>query len=478
MNKLCIVLVCLSCAFFNRVSGTNYTYPTGNSNINVSNSTFSATLLAGDTVFIPFLSGGWRTFSVTSLNSGAVGSYIVIYFQPNAYMTPNSGGQIQGNFLTASIGVKVQNLRMNDNTDILWRLQGYSSYIWVDSCSFVGMPGMGNQYTGSFTDFAGDTTQMFHHWHISRCVFDSLFATTTGSGVAITLGLNATSGVPSPHGYWRDIEIDHCLFDHYTSATGASNYISAILCFNISIHDNIFRNLSNGAPNPVGHASCINIGTDKFSIYNNVFGPNNFGNDVRSKSADLPGYGTPYAGRSSFYNNISINKRKYPVLESQVADTTNVGLYVRPRTSPECYNITAYNLAVGVGNGPYLACVIDCYNSDTVTGKNIIYTVLSDTAWTCNLNVMINASTGSIAFYDTASNKRVQFWAASGLADSVFYKPLRGGLLFNGGVATPSYISRDIYGTLRPLNGRTDIGAVELLDFIGPIPIGCPIITH
>lgn len=476
MNKLITILL-----LFPLFSGaTNYTYPTANSNINVTNSTFGVALNAGDTVFIPPLNGGWRSFSVTSLNSVVVGGYIVIYWQSalGAYLTPNSGGQLQANFLTSCTGVKIMNMNMSDNTDVLWRLQGYSSYIWVDSCVFRGMNGMGNIYVGSFANFGGDTTKMFHHWHISRCVFDSLFTTTTGSGVAIPLGSNATSGTPDANGFWRDVEIDHCLFDHYTSATGSSNYISAIVTFNLLIHDNIFRNLGNGAPNPVGHASCINVGTDKFSIYNNIFGPNNFGNDARTKSADLPGYGSAYAGRSVFNNNITFDKRKYPVLESQVADTTNVGLYVRLRTCPLCLNLTCYGLAVGIGNSPYQACPVDCYNTDTVTLKNCIYTVLLDTFWTCNLNKMIDAATGPIGFYDTASNKMVQFFQNSGIQDSAFYRPVQGGLLYGGGVAYPSFITSDIYGTPVPLNGRTDIGAVELINFIGPILVGSRLILH
>jgi hypothetical protein len=459
---------------------TNYTYPTGNSNINVTNSTFGATLNAGDTVFIPPLNGGWRSFSATSLSSGVVGGYIIIYWQSalGAYLTPNSGGQLQANFLTSCAGVKIMNMNMSDNTDVLWRLQGYSSYIWLDSCIFRGMNGMGNIYVGSFANFAGDTTKMFHHWRISRTIFDSLYTTTTGSGVAIPIGANATSGVPAGNGFWRDIEIDHCLFDHYTSATGSSNYISAIITFNLKIHDCIFRNLSNGAPNPVGHASCINVGTDLFNIYNNVFGPYNFGNDARTKSADLPGYGGLYEGRSIFNNNISYDKRKYPVLESQVADTTNVGLYVRPRTSPICLNITAYGLAVGIGNSPYQACVVDCYNNDTVTLKNCIYTVLRDTFWTCNLNKLIDVATTPIGFYDTASNRMVQFFQNSGIADSVTYPPIKGGILYGTGVAYPAYITKDIYGTPVPQNGRVDIGAVELFFPYISIPVGSRIIIH
>jgi hypothetical protein len=105
--------------------------------------------------------------------------------------------------------------------------------------------------------------------------------------------------------------------------------------------------------------------------------------------------------------------------------------------------------------------------------------MLRDTTWTAaGFNYTISASVSAIGYYDTASNQRVQLWVNSGLQDSTYYKPLRGGILSNKGVTPPAYITTDYYGNPRILNGFTDIGAVELLDFIGPIPRGCRLVAQ
>ena len=66
--------------------------------------------------------------------------------------------------------------------------------------------------------------------------------------------------------------------------------------------------------NPIGHAACIDYGSARVDVFNNVFGPNNFANDIRGSNTDLliPGY----MGRNKIYNNITFDKRKYPFCDA------------------------------------------------------------------------------------------------------------------------------------------------------------------
>ena len=458
---------------------TNYDYPTGgNNNVHVGNGTFGTALHAGDTVRIwPYGGGaGWRSHGYDSLNSGVDGQYIVIKWMPGAFIIPNSGGQLQANYLNNCNGVKFVGITMNDNVDVLFFSLGsslqYMKFIWFDSITLRRSAGFGLFYSGSFPAFNGDTTKCFRHWKFTHITADSLAPGGTGFGTGIGIGKQTTNG------FWLDVEIAYSTFSNYESTSGPSTYIGAINVYNLNIHHNTFSNLGMNVASPSGHAASIGANQCKYQIHDNVFGPNNFGNDVRGKQVDLPVAGTAYTGRSLWYNNISHHKRKYAMVESQLADTSNIGNYARRRTTPEIWNNTCYSFAVGVCCAPYTASIIDCYNNDTVTLKNNLYSVLSDTIWTINTvinsnpvkNALITLPNGPVSNYDTSNNRFVQFFSGSGLADTTTFRPLKSGTLYNAGLAVPSYITSDQYGTARPLIYRggsgVDIGAVQYLDAI------------
>lgn len=471
-----IFFVCLVVS----AKATNYTWSSGSTNINITNATFG-TLNGGDTVFIPFRSGGYRSFSFSGLNSGADGSYIYIWWAATAYITPSSSALL-ANTIDNCRGVYVRGFKMDDHVDAAMREggTGYNRWIYWDSCHFRGMPGFGPVANGGLSAFAGDTTKMRHHWRWHKCLFDSVYTGTSG-GIALGIGGNA-AGTITTNGYWRDVVVDSSYFGNYSSASpNTSNFIRIFEAFNIEVYGCTFENLGVVA-NPTGHAALIVTIASKWSVHDNFFGPDNFGNEIRDLGpCDLPVAGANYLGRCEFYNNLIFDKRKYPVYETRTVDggtLSTLSPYVRSRTMGYCYNNTAYALSVGVGNGPYETNMVDCYANDTVFVKNCVVTVCRDTTWgTVFGPFMWSAANGTITTKDTASNRLVQLWVNSGLSDSVRYIPKRPGTLWNLGVAVPSFITTDIYGSPRPTLGRNagtgvDIGAAQLFFPYIPVPYG------
>ena len=442
------------------VNATNYTWSTGTSSINISDSGPFGNLNAGDTVFIPVRSGDWYSYSVTNCDSGTPGGYIVVYWMPGAKIAINNN--TFNNYITNSSGVKTVGMEA-DNNPTIWRMgtTGYNNYIWFDSCSFNSTSGFGPYYTGALTAFNGNIANSMHHWKWTYCSFLGVYTGNT-SGVAITIGGNFP---PTRYSFWFDTEVSNCTFSDYPSNGAASNFISAFNCYNTVIRNNTFTNLGVVAT-PTGHAAVINAYAFHGQIYNNLFGPFNFGNAVRGKFAHCPSMGAAYTGLTKIYNNIIKNQRKYPGFEVQSCDTTgysNGGVVLaRNDSTPYFWNNTAYNLAVGVGNSPYIAALIDDYlSSAVVTAKNNVWVLLRDSVCSPNAWVQgIVAASGTSISYDTARN-RFNCTTWTGFADSTLFTPSANGMLNNTGLTPPSWLTTDIYGNARTQGGGTDIGAVE-----------------
>jgi hypothetical protein len=437
---------------------TNYTWSTSSTDVLINDVVFG-NLNAGDTVFIPIKSGGYRSYSIVNADSGSDGGYIVVYWRPGAFITPSCNNFLD--YITNSRGVKTVGLEKQNNCD-QWRsgTTGYSSYIWFDSLNMRGSNGFGLLPTGSLPNYNGTMATAMHHWKWTNCVFDSLAGSNSG-GVAISLGTFPINR----YEFWFDCEISNCSFSNYSSLASPANYIAAFNCYNTLIDRCTFTTLGNpSVTNPAGHASVINAYAFHGTISNCFFGSYNFGNDIRIRSTDMPSAGAAYTGRTRVFNCITKNKRKYAFLEAQEPDTTGYGGgYVRRRTAPEVWHITCYNMAVGAGgNNPYQTAIVDDYLTDTVTVKNSILTMIRDTTWGTGLGPFIFAqSTGNITFKDTAGTRLVQLWPNSGIADSVNFYPSAPGILYNTGATPPAYITTDIYENPRTGGGAADIGAAE-----------------
>ena len=169
------------------VPGTKYVWNTSNADIVVDNYVFGKKLKAGDTIIIPARAGGYGSQTYQGVNAGAAGAYVVVQFDPGAYLSPLTNDNLKS-YLDSCSGLKIVGMKMFQRGAVPFRLgnspygpdrgvpRGYSSYIWIDSAQIIGSSSFENSYTGIYPDYAGDTTKMFHHWKWTNCIFDSSYA--------------------------------------------------------------------------------------------------------------------------------------------------------------------------------------------------------------------------------------------------------------------------------------------------------------
>lgn len=457
-------------------NATTYIWPITTTNILI-NRTNYPTLTGGDSIYIPPRSAGatYRSFSLANINSGTPGQYIVIYWQSGAAITPNNSSPIFANSIDSVYGVKIVGFTMNDNIDVAMSSYSsghYSQYVWWDSCMFRGMNGFfpSSPQTLTTSNFTGDTTNCFYMWRWSRCTFDSLVGGNSGN-TAMRIGEIHKNNT------WVHVEIDHCDFGDYSSSSNPATYIAAFNVFGLYIHHDSLWNLGKNVPSPVGHAAQIFLQTCYYEIYDCYFGPNNFGNCIRSfGSDDIPSmfntfsqWSVGYTGRSRIYNCIDVDSRKYPFYDTRQTptDTTTLSPYPRVRTSAEVWFISAIRLDAGICCNGYSTAVVDCYEPDSLFLKGSFECGASDTTWAACTSTtcvkLITLGVGSVTKWDTANTRFVSSALGVGLSDStVTFRPIYGsGLLYNQGPAPPAYITADYNGT--PRTGHIDIGAIQAL---------------
>lgn len=447
--------------------GHVYTYPLNGpsgTRITIDNTTFGIALTDDDVVIVDVNPNGigWRSMQLSGLSvSDPANHPITIRFINGAYMYHNTGGQFQEGSLNNCIGVRIVNVNMHDNSDVLLRVANstYSSYITIDSSSFQNMPGV-IFIASTLPNFAGNANNMFHHLRFTNSRFDT---TQNGnSGCFIALGSVAMNG------FLRDVRIDHDSFTmHYSVGGVPSNFIQLQNCYNCEIDHNYFAQLGVVA-SPTGHACAVNLECGYFIVHDNTY-YQNWGNAIRLLGiAGMPMLGAVYNGFTSIYGEIEKDKRKYPFLEMRdvPADITTLSPYVIARTGPRWDNNTEYNPTATL----YTMSMFDWYGGDSMRGHNNVLVMRTD-GWADAYGPTITSYSvaGAPAYIDTANNVLSQLWINSGISDSTTFTPLLNGRLYHRGT-TLSYFSTDHNGAIRI--PPWDIGAVAY-----PVQVGCNCIT-
>lgn len=478
-------------------------------NINLTNVNLSAFPLIHRCDIIYILNrktgGGYRTFSMSgigAINDAGTGMIRVVWLN-GAKIAPSTSN-IFGNTMDSCNYVEIDSFVMDNHPDMCmlnYGSTGYSHHIyWHGGSNQNGSGFLGNGgYSSTLSAWNKDSVNCFYDWHWDNFTFSNTpNQTIGGGGTALWIGSGFKNQV------WMKLEIGpNVKFDNYSSVSQPASYIHMQNCMYCLIHDDTISRLAQNYPHPTGHAASIFLQADLTYIYNNYFGPDNFGNDVRSiGQGDTPpldswfstwehqyfGAGSTFDGTSRFYNNVSIFKRKYPVYETQndPADTTFNPWYL-PRSSPWLINNTCYSLAIGAvggrssySNNYYSASLGDIYTRDTVRARNNVFAVLGDSssaAWAMHNSqatvALFSLPLGSVTYYDTASNRFIQFFANAGFQDSVNFIPTNSGPLYNAGVAPPFLITFDKNGQPRKDPTRTPGYEIGAYQFINPVKSNC-----
>lgn len=479
-----------------------FTWDSTNTNINITDATIGANpgLHRCDTVDIwdRKTGGGYRSFSVQNegVQNDPIPGWIHIRGRgwggsQGARLAPGTNN-LFANVWDNNNWVHLDSFYMYNHPDpfiFTAVTNGYSHHMWFTN---IGLQSNGcffpsSTRTHSLPNWKGpfglnggvDTVNCLYDWTIevrSNGIY--------GGGNGLT---GIWIGGPNKNNVCLKWTVRNSYFDHYSSSSNPSTYVFAQNVFPLLLYNDSMSNLGNGGPY-AGHASLNFIRGSMYSAHNIHFGPGNFGNDIRDFGVwDIPGMESFFnaidttlgTGASNAYNLLSEHKIKYPILETRNTLTdTSENPYIRLRQIRYFDQITGYSLAVGVGNTPYNASVLDAYTggTDTIFLHNSTYSVLRDTVFNYSGSGVLTVASGTALHVDTANLYRSPTFAGSGLADTVKYYPVSKGPLFRTGVAARPWPSFDLYNNPRATVGPVDIGAIILFN-LGcdclalPIPI-------
>ena len=259
-----------------------------------------------------------------------------------------------------------------------------------------------------------------------------------------------------------DFEIYKCTFKNHDNGAQAFAAITLDKCFNLQVHECSFSDIGM-AKSPIGHNVCI-VGSGYFRVYNNRF-TRQWGNDVRIFPMKLNalGYNGPDAV-NRFYNNISWEKRKYPMYEhNQVrqADLDSSSGYFS-RAASEVYFNTLYRSRRAADSGSaYVATLVDVYGPDVTVKHNVVIEPEADVAFDAKRDYVCHFGAGPQGRVVVENNLVFRDWASAGLVDTETFAPGAASPVRDAAAGRVGYITKDHYNQNRYEGAAADIGAVE-----------------
>ena len=168
-----------------------------------------------------------------------------------------------------------------------------------------------------------------------------------------------------------DFEVYRCTFRNFDNTQQAFPVIGLERCFNLEVHECTFSDIGM-AESPIGHNVCIAV-AGYLRAHNNRF-TRQWANDVRVWPMKLNalGYGGPNAV-NCFYNNISWEKRKYPMYEHnhvRQADIDKSSGHLSRTASEVCFNTLFRSRKAASSGDPYCATLVDVYGPDVTIKHN------------------------------------------------------------------------------------------------------------
>ncbi len=165
-----------------------------------------------------------------------------------------------------------------------------------------------------------------------------------------------------------------------------------------------------------------------------------------------------------FYNNISWEKRKYPMYEHnhvQQADMDKCAGYLSRSGSEICFNTLFRSRKAASSKDPYCGTLVDVYGPDVTVKHNLVIEPEADAPFDATRNYVCHLGAGPQSGLAVENNRVFRTWAEVGLMDTKTFMPSPASPVRGAATGRIDYITEDYYGHARYVGAATDVGAVE-----------------
>ena len=449
MQKNVLVVGFLLCSMV--ANARHYTWPASVRNIQLAPANLAGRdiiLEAGDTLYIP--AGKYAQLGMRKLH-GAPGKPIVIIFKDSCiFTTPQN---LFDNYIGDCSFIQFRHLRAVDYKSNFHRfVSEVHDIAWIDCQWRKNLSGYLFEMQDKSKVFDGSKASTYYNFRWENCLVEDL-----RDGAFIRAINSAQPG--SLSNVCLNFVFVRCTFDRFVSSGLPSVPLNFDFAFALVIDRCRFSNIG-VVEKPVGHGAAITFWGYAF-ISNNLFGENNFADDVRCSPIQLKLEG--YFGANAevrCWNNISREKRKYGMFEINQSPGIQIvpvsgGRLMLAKT--QIWNNTLYRSR----KADYVAPLVDAYASDITIGNNlVIEPEIDDKFVTASADkYIVHYGTGGLERITLIGNRSFAKLNQAGVRTSSDLSPLPGSNLINNLSSSPVWITTDINGRKK---GRT-IGALETI---------------
>lgn len=405
-------------------------------------------LQPGDTLYIN--PGTYNGLSLGNL-SGTAARPITVTCDPKTVFTTTVP---QSNDFPNIAHVRFENFRFETYNSTCMRITGNSHDLVFKNFNIKDASGYSFHVYDPAKVFDGTKESTFYNFKWENVVVDGK---TNGSAIC-----NSNYSLSNMISVALDFEISRCTFRHFDNRVQAFSVIDLLRCFNLEVHECTFSDIGM-AESPIGHNVCIAV-AGYVRAHGNRF-TRQWANDVRVWPMKLNalGYNGPEAV-NRFYNNISWEKRKYPMYEHNHVRQVDIDkcLGNLSRAGSEIYFNTLYRSRKAASSkDPYRATLVDVYGPDVTIKHNLIIEPEADAPFDPARNYVYHLGAGPQTGLTVDNNLVLRTWAEVGLVDTKTFTPSRKSPARNSATGRVGYITRDHYNNDRYVGAAADLGAVE-----------------
>jgi hypothetical protein len=408
-------------------------------------------LRPGDVLYI--YPGTYSGLSLGNL-SGTAARPITVRCDPKTVFTT---AVPQSNDFPNVAHVCFENFRFEQYNGTCMRITGHSHDLLFKDFNIVNASGYSFHVYDPAKVFDGSKASAFYNFKWENMVVDGK---TNGAAIS-----NSNYSLSNMISVALDFEVHKCAFRRFDNRVQAFSAIDLQRCFNLKVHECNFRDIGM-AESPIGHNVCIAV-AGYVHAYGNRF-TRQWANDARVWPMKLNALG--YNGADAvnrFYNNISWEKRKYPMYEhnrAPQADLDRCSGYLARTASEICFN-TLYRSRKAAGSkDPYCGTLVDVYGPDVTIKHNLVIEPEADAPFDPLRNYVCHLGAGPQSGILAENNLVLRTWAEAGLVDADSFVPSWGSLARDAATGRVGYITKDHYGQNRYVGAAADLGAVERQD--------------